>query len=333
MKSILLLAIPAIVATAPMLYASGAPAPQNPTYYQREIDETYDIDQDAVIRITHSLGDVSIEVWDRNEVHVQGRIEARGEKAREIGAQIKIRVDGRSPLVLETVYPKGEWRNVSYGARLRVRVPRGHALEASNSFGDLKLEGVHGDVTARVGSGKLQVKGAHGTLKLTGSFGSIRVENSRGSTTISGGSTSVDVRNLLDGDLEVQNTFGAVRLEKIQGDVRIENNSGDVIVREVAGSINAQGTFGTHRYTNIQGNLTVKTKSVTITAEHIGGMAHLETAFANVSLQDCSQDACLITQNGQARGPPVLRAGGPAPASRSRFPGLAVNGHIPMRGP
>ena len=62
--------------------------------YEENVKGTYPIAAGTPIRVIHSMGDLTVTVWEKNEVALKARIEVEGDDAEKFGSQISIDVTG-----------------------------------------------------------------------------------------------------------------------------------------------------------------------------------------------------------------------------------------------
>ncbi len=270
--------------------------------YERNVDETYPIAEGVPIEVLHSMGNLTITVWEKREVALKARIEVEGDDAEKFGSRIRIDATGEGKLFrIETVFPDGEWKDISYGVRLDLVIPADHHLKAENSFGSITATGPQAGIDVDASCGSLEIEGVRGAMKLAASFGQVSVRNSSGETVIKGNSGSVEVDNLFGGNLDISNNFGQVKVKDIAGDLTVRCGSGKISAKNVAGSVRSGGSFGKQDFENIGGSLEVSGENSPVEAEKIGGPAEIETTFGSVTLKGAGGGATLALCNGTAR--------------------------------
>jgi hypothetical protein len=141
-------------------------------------------------------GGISVEAWDRDEVLVRARIQAKGEsraEARRLVEQVEIETD-------RTIRPRvpsarrDAWASVSF----RVMVPRRSGLDLKAQNGGIGIDGVMGDIQFDTQNGGVSLDGVGGDV--------------RGRTT-NGGLSVTLTGTRWDGErLDVETTNGGVRL-------------------------------------------------------------------------------------------------------------------------
>lgn len=100
--------------------------------------------------------------------------------------------------------------------------------ESSSGSGDVRLDEIGADVTARTGSGELTITGVKGTLRASSGSGNIRAEQIAGPITASTGSGDVRLTQSGAGDVEVSTGSGTVEVNGVNGAARIGTGSGNI---------------------------------------------------------------------------------------------------------
>lgn len=194
---------------------------------QTAIDERRDAEPDGRVEISNIAGSVEVSGWDRDEVHVTGRL-GKGVERLEFdrdGGLVRIKV----------IYPKKS-RNVG-STELEVSIPEQSRLSVNTVSAEIDVRGVRGsqrlesvsgdveteawaeDVEARTVSGDVRVNG-HGDpalVTLTSVSGDVVADRVSGELTA----------NAVSGDLEID----AAELSR----ARLKTTNGDIDLRAALG--------------------------------------------------------------------------------------------------
>jgi hypothetical protein len=141
-------------------------------------------------------GGISVEAWDRDEVQLRARVQAKGgssTEARRLVEQTEIDTDG----TIRARVPDGRrdaWASVSF----KLMVPRASNLDLSTRNGGIGIDGVTGEIRFAAQNGGVGLRAVGGDV--------------RGRTT-NGGLKVVLAGDRWDGDrLDVETTNGGVKL-------------------------------------------------------------------------------------------------------------------------
>lgn len=162
--------------------------------------QTLDLPAAPVVRVQLIGGSVEVDVWDAPGVRFEFRAVS--------GQPLEVRQD---PTGLSIGYPFLGWegwlkRLNSYrskdSADLRVTLPRGTVLKIGTALADVRVRGVHEDVSVGTASGgvmvddtrgRLDVKAVSGGLTVTGHDGAVRVNTVSGPVRVGGTLPRVEV--------------------------------------------------------------------------------------------------------------------------------------------
>ncbi|MEM9301665.1 MAG: DUF4097 family beta strand repeat-containing protein [Pseudomonadota bacterium] len=153
------------VAMAGLLVANVAVADR----VLEEVSESYSLDKGASISLDNVNGDVRIEASGGREVRLEYAIRGDSEKTLE---RIKVKIsDDPSHLRIETIHKKsgGWWGNNNGGSvSYYLRVPDDIELRGIDTVnGDIRIEGVGGEVNAETVNGTIEVSGLRSDAKLS----------------------------------------------------------------------------------------------------------------------------------------------------------------------
>jgi DUF4097 and DUF4098 domain-containing protein YvlB len=201
--------------------ALGAGAVQA-TDADRPIDERRPLKADARVEVSNVAGEITVETWDKNELHLTGSLSEQVEKLEITG--------DASRLKIEVKLPK-RTRNVD-DTILHLKVPAGIALEADGVSADIHVRGIKGDVEASSVSGDVELD-----------VGSKRVEARSVSGDVNVQAPSAETRvESVSGDVTVRGVKGEVRGETVSGDIEVMAHTANRIeLQSVSGSLELDG--------------------------------------------------------------------------------------------
>lgn len=172
-------------------------------------------------------------------------------------------------VLLDVEAASGTARHLRYRVDLTVQVPEGLAAEVDLKSGDVHIDDLTADLSARIKSGDLSV-GAHG--------GKIRAE-------VKSGDVSLQEAD----DLDLHVLSGDVEVKLVRGAAQIRVTSGDVSLEEVRGAVDLVGHSGDLRV-GVHGSTSVRAKtisgdvSVTLAALAPGAGVALEAVAGDLSV-------------------------------------------------
>jgi hypothetical protein len=228
------------------------------------------------------FGTIEVVAWDRNEIHVTGRLAAGSE-----GLEFEVdEEDGETEISVEA---PDHWFHESdddseYRSDLVVHVPRGSSIS---------------------------IETINATVTVDGVSGAIEIETINGNVTISGDPSTVEIESMT-GDIDVRAQAAQMDIEAASGSVLLFGATGIVEVESVTGEVVVQGTA--------LAEVSVETVSgpVTLDVSVIEqGEIDIETHSGDVELllpSDVQATFSISTFNGT-----IENEVGPEPRKTSRF--------------
>jgi DUF4097 and DUF4098 domain-containing protein YvlB len=194
--------------------------------------------------------------------------------------------------------------------RVTASTTRGPA-RVRNSFGEVQLRGIGGDVEVQSGNGAVRVSDIHGGLTIRNSFGDVEALNVQGSANVDSGNAAVVLRDVT-GAAEIRNQFGRVEARKIGQGVRVFGANGDVAVSDAGGSVYVKTSFGQVLAERV-GALTVDSANGAVRASAIKGGVELKTSFAPATVAGVEGPVDVRNQNGSIDVSGIVPAGKACP--------------------
>lgn len=225
---------------------------------EQSVDERWDVDADVTVSVENVAGEIDIQGWGRNEVHLTGEL---GDSVEELeinqtGSGLQITVINRNERNIDSTW-------------LKLSVPEGANIEASAVSADIGISGldnkklmaasVSGDVDIQASSGWVSIESVSGDVVFNGNTSRITAESVSGDVELSGISGDIEATTV-SGDMELQaGMITSGKFETVSGDIGIEGGlsgdgrltsesmSGDVTIRlpaSQAGLFKAQSFSG-----------------------------------------------------------------------------------------
>ena len=212
------------------------------------VDERRTVSAKPRVSIENVNGTVTVEGWDRKEVHVTGTIGSDVEE---------VEVDGTEDrLHIEVILPR-HGRNLRSEADLLVKVPEGAEvtvdvvncpIDVSKVDGALALESVNGDITVVGKPTRVSAQAVNGHIEITAPCTDTKAETVSGRILLNGVSGEL-VAGTVGGSVEVHGggKFESAECRSVSGDIDFEGDpegtatfdfeahSGDVTLHVSAG--------------------------------------------------------------------------------------------------
>jgi len=180
----------------------------------------------GVLRVDASPnGGVRVLAWDRNEVKVEARVQARGDSdsdAKSLAGEVAVNASGRS---VSSSGPSTNGRR-NWSVSYVVWAPTASDLALESTNGGISVEGITGDVTAATTNGGIDLSGALGRVEAETTNGGITLDLTRGGSTGSisaettNGGISLIIPEGRSAELEAETTNGGITVDfpvQVQG--------------------------------------------------------------------------------------------------------------------
>jgi len=145
-----------------------------------------------------------------------------------------------------------------------IELPEGSSVDAKTGAGDVRADGIFGEVSVRSGAGDIHVDRASARRLISGA-GRLRLTSSTGDTElITAGDMDI---GQIDGSAQVKNLNGQTRIVEVTGSIRVKSANGDIVVDRAHTDVNGR---------TANGNIVI--------GELIGGTVTLATASGVIDL-------------------------------------------------
>jgi len=228
------------------------------TWAGESVNQSWNVSSDVKITVENTAGEIVIQAWDKNEVHLSGELGNSVEKLdiNESANGLQISVENRNQ------------RNTD-STELLLKVPASALISATGVSADIEITGsdnskltassVSGNVSVSANSEWVSLESVSGDVTFTGASPRISAESVSGDIELSGISGSVDA-NTVSGDMTLlAGEIKSAKLETVSGDILMtaklldsgklgaQSMSGDVTIKlpsSQAGSFRAQSFSG-----------------------------------------------------------------------------------------
>lgn len=171
-----------------------------------QIDRTLPFDQDGEIVLENVNGSITVETWDRDEVHlvIDKWVKASSnDEARDLMRRFEIEIDaGRDRLHVDAPQLKKEekgwlsWlfgRSAQHRADFHLTVPRRAVVDADSVNGNVSIHGTRGDLKAETVNGRVSVDDVRGEIEVSSVNGRVTVRAARGAVRADTVNGAIDV--------------------------------------------------------------------------------------------------------------------------------------------
>jgi DUF4097 and DUF4098 domain-containing protein YvlB len=186
--------------------------------YEKTVNLQAPLAARSTLQADTSFGDITViggEVADCNVIAtICGRAPTK-EEAIEIVEQVSITLETVGKTMKIKVYKPKLKNNRSIGITYEISLPQTSSLDFGTSYGDIEIENIGGNISAKSSFGDIDCKNVGGDIKLNLSYG------------------DVDCREIVAKNLNIHTSFGdveAVYVDGASGDINVKINTsyGDV---------------------------------------------------------------------------------------------------------
>ncbi|MCO6474814.1 MAG: hypothetical protein J5I57_13850 [Melioribacteraceae bacterium] len=260
-----------------------------------ERSKTYKVSAGDQLYIDANPGDITIAVWNRDEVEI-----ATSGIDENDYENLTIRQSGDKL----TVSFNPRWSH-STDLSLKITVPNDLIIKVNTTAGEIKIkDNIEGKINLFTSGGDVSVKDVKGDLQIQSSGGDITTDNIVGIVSVrtQGGditlgnikSTSASV-STMGGDikiksggslLNVETLGGDILVERANGDLNARSSGGDVVVGEFGGnSLRIETLGGDLKFGPSNGNVLALTSGGDIYGGKITGSADVKTNGGDINLE------------------------------------------------
>jgi DUF4097 and DUF4098 domain-containing protein YvlB len=185
------------------------------------LEESLPVEPGGTLFVRTVRGTVDVRSHDGAEVRVEA--EARGRRAE----QVRFVLDQSGNDVRFEVRVEG-WLTGLFGSldvRVRLWVPRRYSLVLRASGGDVRVDGITGDVVLKTSGGDATVTRTVGPIELSSSGGNLEIVH-------------------VDGDVRAKTSGGNTALRDVFGDIEARSSGGELSIDGVDGAIDLRSSGG-----------------------------------------------------------------------------------------
>ena len=199
-------------------------------------DETVPVQRGSRLTINNFAGEVVIHTWDKDQVHVVARHQARMRVSiKSSGTNVSVNSSG-------TMGPQG---SVDYD----ITAPAWMPIRAEGTYNFITMDGVQGEVFANTVRGDVVIKGGSGAITAKSVEGEVDVDGARGKVNVS----SVNEK------IRITNTGGEISADSVNGSITMTGiDATRVDVSTVNGTITYEGRIadnGHYSFSSHNGDL------------------------------------------------------------------------------
>ena len=251
----------------PLLLSAGDGKLKGKYTKEKTIKKEYDVNADALVKVSNSYGNLNITSWNNNKVVIEVHIKTNGNNEEKVKKKLdEISVDfeaSNSVVSARTIFNnnKNNWgwnwgknNNVNMQINYTIKLPIKNSVNLNNDYGSIILDRVDGHAKINCDYGRLEIGELRGrNNQLNFDYTSKSTIDFIKSGVINADYSGFTVREA--GDLTIKADYTNSTVEKM-GNLEYNSDYGKIEIGE-AGNISGTGDYITVRLGTLHGNVDI----------------------------------------------------------------------------
>ncbi|WP_394129075.1 DUF4097 domain-containing protein [Shewanella maritima] len=187
----------------------------------QNVSESANVDANSRIELKVQRGQVNISTWNKDEVTVEGTLDALSE-----GFIFK---QSGNKLIIEDKLPRRYQSKNEPGSDLTIKLPANIKLEAEGVSADYRVKDIDGTVKFELVSGDIEANNLSGKVKVSTVSGEIKANSLNGSIEL----------ETVSGKVSDKNSQGEISYRLVSGDLSAKSSADNVTIDQVSGEVDA----------------------------------------------------------------------------------------------
>ncbi|MCL1894567.1 MAG: hypothetical protein FWG02_10135 [Holophagaceae bacterium] len=263
--------------------STGCRIPERNDVFRREETRTLELKPGGQLRAQTFNGSITVEGWDKDEVHLVAKIRERREgevclTAESQNGQVIIKSEKENER--NFIIGFGESNGVSY----TLKIPRKTMITVISSNGRMEISALDGEVDATTSNGSITANSIKGKTRLSTSNATIRVEKIIGDMIARTSNGSIDA-NGIEGTADLRTSNGRIIAKNIKGKAEAVTSNGSIIAETIGGDLVGRSSNGRIGINGVSGAIDMSTSNASIKAENMDGLGRgIRLATSNASI-------------------------------------------------
>lgn len=251
------------------------------------LSKSFTVDKGGMLTVTTEVGSIRIEPWEKNEVYVRveniDNEEADGLNMSQSGNTV--RVDFHS-------------YDHSSDVNFRINVPSHFNVELETSGGDIVFGGnMTGKIKGRTSGGDIRLEGVNGDVEMETAGGDIRTKDIMGDLKLETSGGDIET-GWVDGEASLRTAGGSIRVNGVGKNLKASTAGGNITFGEVRGTVEVSTSGGNIKGKKSSGELLMKTAGGDIELLEGGSSVTARTAGGNIILHSITGSVEAKTAGG-----------------------------------
>ncbi len=308
-------------------------------------EASFSLDHPLPILVENSYGSVSVSPGKDGEVRVRLKKVVYGSSARAKNIADEIRLEAKPELrglpnpkpeaepgkksdhdyfVIRTNRDDLSGNDYTFNTDMEIFIPRNSELQIKNSFGEISVSEINGDLDLNTTHRGLEVRDCVGKLKISTRYadsrltnlvgnlvldarGKVYIDTVKGNVTVSDEYAPLEIFNV-DGELTASSTEGSIRMERISKQVTIDSRGTGVSVDTLQGGLKIKASHRNIDISNVASHVVIESRFAGISLKNVQGNVEIQSNSDRVDAVDIRGGFKL---QGRASEVQATRVGGP----------------------
>ena len=257
------------------------------------IEKTFKVKKEVVLNLDCQFSSIEIESWkNKSEVFIQVVKKVGAETKKEADKllnEVEVKFENEEKEVSVEINIPGEndrQNTVMYNS-VKVKVPKGISIDSKNTFGDVVITNVEGNIDCETSFGSLCVKDSEGELNINTEFSPTNIANHKGKGDFEcGGNLTIDG---WEGNLDVSISMGEINICNVIGDIACEGSLGSANISDSKGKLDMESGFGTLNIKNHEGDGDIEFSNGELEINEWIGNMDIECSYGEVTIKRISK--------------------------------------------
>jgi hypothetical protein len=286
---------------------------------------TFSLNHPLPILVENSYGSVSITPGSDRVIRVRLKKVVYGNESRARSIADEIRLDARperrgSPtpapkpeaepvkksdveyFVVRTNREDLSGKDYMFNTDLEIIVPKNSQLQVKNTFGEISVSEINGDLDLSTTHRGLEVRDCTGQFKISTRYadsrltnlvgnldmdarGKVYIDTIKGNVTVTDEYASLEIFNV-DGELVASNTEGNIRIERITKHVTINSRGTEVSVDTLQSGLKVNASHRDVNISNVASNVVIESRFAGVSLKNVGGNVDIQSNSDRVDAED-----------------------------------------------
>jgi len=267
----------------PISIPEGFESPQ----FKYEEQNSLPVGSATGLKVQNLYGDTEIKAAGNDAVGVTLTKVIRAERKEDADAlagsvRIDLRMDGQTLFVGTNRESLGE-RGKTLGTHITISVPSNLALEIESGYGDVTVDGIRASCSVANSYGQVLLENIEGDVRAETRYRDLTIRNVQGNVSAENRRAPVLIEEV-KGKVGARTDYDDLQIRSIGGDVEAANHFGSIRLSEILGKATIDGAGSEVQLTKVARGADIKNSHKDLSVEGVGGPVLLESSYSKITL-------------------------------------------------